>query len=115
MIRGMEHLSYEERLREMGLFSLEKRRLWGDLIAAFQNVRGTYKKAGERLFTSACSDRKRGSGFELKEVLFRSDTRKNFFTVRMVRHWHRLPRDSVAAPSLAVFQARLDGPLSNLV
>ncbi|KAK4826264.1 hypothetical protein QYF61_006711 [Mycteria americana] len=54
MIRGMEHLSYEDRLRELGLFSTEKRRLQGDLIAAFQYLKGAYKKEGDRLFSRAC-------------------------------------------------------------
>jgi len=51
----------------------------------------------------------------LKEGRFRLDIRKEFFTMRAVRHWHRLPREAVAAPSLAVFKTRLDGALSNLV
>ncbi|KFQ06325.1 hypothetical protein N330_10093, partial [Leptosomus discolor] len=55
------------------------------------------------------------SGFKLKEGKFRVDVRKKFFTVRVVRHWNRLPREAVDAPSLRVFKARLDGALSNLV
>jgi len=50
MIRGMEHLSHEEWVRESGLFSLEKRRLWGDLTAAFQYVKGACRKDGENLY-----------------------------------------------------------------
>ncbi|PKU28103.1 hypothetical protein llap_21592 [Limosa lapponica baueri] len=87
MIRGLEPLSYQDRLRELGLFSLEKRRLRGDLIAAFQYLKGAY----------------------------RLDIRKKFFTVRVVRHWNRFPREVVDAPSLEIFKMRLDGALSNVV
>ena len=67
MIRGLEHLPYEDRLRELGLFSLEKRRLWGDVIAAFQYLKGVYKQEGSQLFTRVDNGRTRGSGFKLKE------------------------------------------------
>jgi len=115
MIRGLEYLSYEDRLKELRLFSLEKRRLWGDLRAAFQFLKGAYRKGGEGLFTRVSSDRKRENSSELKEGRFRLDIRKKFFTMRVVKHWNRWPREAVNAPSLAGFKARLDGVLSNLV
>ncbi|KFQ61934.1 hypothetical protein N334_05732, partial [Pelecanus crispus] len=115
MIQGLEHLSCEERLRDLGLFSLEKRKLWGNLIVAFQWLKGTYEKDGDKLFCRACSDRTRGNGFKLKEGRFRLDIRKKFFTMRVVKHCIRLPREVVDAPSLETFKVRLDGALSNLI
>ncbi|GAB0203624.1 hypothetical protein GRJ2_002828000 [Grus japonensis] len=95
--------------------SLEKRRLREDLVAAFQYLKGAYRKAGEGLFTRAWSDRTRGNGFKMKEGRFRLEVRKKFSTVRVVRHWNRLPREAADAPSLEVLKARLDGALGNLV
>jgi len=66
MIRGLEHLCWEDRLRELGLLSLEKRRLRGDLRAAVSAWRG-YRKDGEGLCTRGCSDGTRGNGSKLKE------------------------------------------------
>ncbi|KFO73476.1 hypothetical protein N303_08829, partial [Cuculus canorus] len=115
IIRRLEHLPYEDRLQESGLFSQEKRRLQGDLIATFQYPKEAYMKVGEGLFTKACSDRARGNGDILERGRFRLYIRRNFFTMRVVRHWPRLPREAVAAPFLEVFKARLDGALGSLV
>jgi len=82
------------------LFSAEKRKLWGDLIAAFQYIKGTYRKDGAGLFTRACSDRTKGNDFKLKKSRFRVDIRKTVFMMGVVKHWNRLPREAVDAPSL---------------
>jgi len=109
MFRELECLSYEEKVRALGLFSLERQRLRGDCTAAFRYLKGTYKKAGERFFKRTCSDdRARGNGFKLKKCGFRLDIRKKFFTMRVVRHGNRLPSGVMDAQSLEVFKARLD-------
>jgi len=70
----------------LGLFSLEKRRLWGDLVSTFQYLKGTYRKHVKGLFIRECGDGMKGSSFKLKEGRFGLDNRKKCFTVRMVRH-----------------------------
>ena len=74
MVRGLEHLCYEERLRELELFSLGKGRLQGHLLATFQYLKAAYKKAGEGLFTRACRDRISGNAFKMEESRFRLKT-----------------------------------------
>jgi len=69
----MEHLSYEDRLRELGLCSLEKRRLRGDLIVAFQYLKAANRKDGENIFSRACCYRTRSNGFKLRDTRYKEE------------------------------------------
>jgi len=115
MMRGREHLSYEERLKEPGLFSLKKRRLGGDLINASKYLKGGCQEEGARVFSVVLRDRTRGNRHKLKQRKFRLNMRKNFFPLRVTELWDRVARGVVESPSLEIFKTHLAKVLCSLL
>ena len=115
MMRELEHLSYKQRLRELGLFSLKKRRLRRGLRNAYKYLQGGSQEDGARLFSVVPSSRTRGNRHKLKHKKFCLNMGKNSFTLSVTEHWNRLPRDVVDSASLKVFKTWLEAVLCSLL
>ncbi|KAJ7414314.1 hypothetical protein WISP_85065 [Willisornis vidua] len=110
VVKGLEGKPYEEQLRALGLFSLEKRRQRGDLIAVFNILKRQSTGADTDLFTIVTSDRIQGNGPKLCQGKLRLNIRKRF-----VGHWNGLPREVVTGPRLREFKKHLDDALWHMV
>ncbi|KAK4814670.1 hypothetical protein QYF61_024806 [Mycteria americana] len=115
LVKGLEGIPCEERLRTLGLSSLEKRRLRGNLFALYSFLRRGSGEGGADLFSLVSSERTCGNGSKLHQGRFRLDIRMHFFTKRVVKHWNWLTREMVDAPSLSVFKRHLDNALNNML
>ena len=108
MFSNLRKLSYNDRLKSLGLWSLEERRNRADLIEVFKMAKGISKTPLEELFDKDSESRTRGHSFKLKKKLTQSSKRHNFFSERVVSRWNSLTQEAVDAGSLNAFKGQLE-------
>ncbi|XP_072437775.1 uncharacterized protein [Chiloscyllium punctatum] len=112
-IPGMAGLPYTERLKRLGLYTLEFRRLRGDLIETYRLMKGLDTLAGGNIFPLMGECRTRGHNLKIRGRPFRTEMRRNYFTQRVVAVWNALPQRAVEAQSLDSFKKELDRALKD--
>ena len=107
MIPNISKLPYDQRLTEVGLWSLEDRRLRADLIEVYKIIHGLSSVSFQSFFEFCHHDRTRGHTLKLHKHSVRTDLRQHFFTERIINVWNKLDEDTVSASSLNSFKRRL--------
>ena len=102
LLHGFNKMSYEQRLEVLGLYSLQQRRLRGDLIETYKILTGKEKIKSDQLFQKATTTELRGHSLKLHKKSSRLELRKHFFSQRIVDHWNKLPDDIVSAATILV-------------
>ncbi|XP_065895667.1 uncharacterized protein [Dysidea avara] len=104
MVRGLGHLPYEQRLKYIDFYTLFRRRQRGHLIEVFKILNGYYEIDPTKFFTLTDVSNTRGHHMKL----FKSHTRSNFFTQRIINSWNSWPQEVVSAHTIASFKSELD-------
>ena len=115
MIEGLETKPYGERLNKLGMFSLKKRRLRGDMRALFKYLKGGHTEEGQDLFLILPECRTWNNGLKFQEARFWLDIRKKILTVRAVGLWNQLPWEVLGSPTLEAFKRQLDSHVSGML
>lgn len=108
LVHGFDKMPYEQRLKALGLYSLQRRRLRGDLIETYKILTCKEKIKSDQLFQKATTTELRGHSLKLYKKSSRLELRKHSFSQRIVDHWNKLPDDVVSAATISTFKRRLD-------
>lgn len=114
LVPGLRGLSYEDRLNRLNLFSLERRRVRGDLIQVFKMLNGSSRIPVDKFFKPRPAGNRRGHHLMFFKPQTRTSLRASSFEIRVINPWNALPSEIVSSPSLMIFKSRLDGAWASL-